>query len=193
MASPAETFGLVLAVALPLGVAIYVVWRMVRLEHGVVFRTWLWAFLLLAYLSFLAFVLLESWFELGPLVGVVDGTLAVLAGWLGARYTLGTVVFQSGPKGRRMFHGRPILLAVWFLLFIARIALEVATFGHIFLLTPTVPPNHAVSGALLSAFIFLDALFAAATGLLIGGHLGLYLLYRRTLATPAPGPVTGQG
>ncbi len=158
--------------------AVYVVWRMRRVTRGVIFRTWILALLSVGYVAtFLLFGGATSRY-LPDWVVALEIAIAIAVTGLTAWYSLHASTFTQDEKGRWIFQGRVVVLALWFGLFATRLIFEFVVVGTIYIVS-RIPKPATLTATDITGIVIVEVLFAAATGVLLGGNIGIYLAYRK--------------
>jgi hypothetical protein len=183
---------LVLGILVAAGV--YFSWRLRRVTRGVVYRAWL-LFLLSA--GYVGTFLLVGGVSQGATLAV-ELAIGVAVGALTAWYVMRSARFHQREDGRWVFQTRVVVLAFWFGLFVARVLVEFFILGKVYLLD-SVPIPALLTPEDVAGLMLLETLFAAATGILLGSNVGVWLAYRRAYRTgsppsaPEPSPVASPG
>lgn len=185
-----QTFALVLAVGLPLGVGAYVLWRISRLTGGIRLRRSLLVLLTMFYAALFVVAEVAEWQRFPVVAPLLDIFLVVLGAVPAALYFHRTTIFERSVEGRWIYRASIVVLLAWYGLYLTRLAIELALTGRVFLLgVPAVP--HLSVGYLVLLFS-VDSLFAFSTGLLIGANFGIYSRYLQENGTPqTTGPPSG--
>jgi hypothetical protein len=185
-----QTVALVLAIALPLGVGVYVLWRISRLTGGVRLRRSLLVMLTLFYAALFVVGEASEWARFPVLAPLLDVSLVVLGAIPAAIYLHGTTVFERTMEGRWMYRASIAILLAWYALYLTRLAIEIALTGRVFLFGVPAAPH--LSPAYVLFLLTIDSLFAFSTGLLIGANFGVYTRYLEARHSPASdGPPSG--
>jgi hypothetical protein len=116
----------------------------------------------------------------------VDVAAAVAGTFAALRYVESRVtVYQEG--GAWMYRLGPVVPIVYVVLFLARLGLELGI-G----IDPFAPSTAAISTGAATVLEVVDVLFGFSTGLAMGRNLGVYEVWRRRSASPAPAPLRSE-
>lgn len=175
MAGPHELL-LIAEIVFPIAVAIYVARRVYRLTYGVRLRRSLLALFSLLYIGLFAYSEIPEWIRFPVAATTIDAVLLVAGIALAVRFLRPRVYFELTAEGRWVYRASVVVLITWFVFFLARLFIEVAITGHIYLFG--IPSARHLSVAYVLLLLSVDSLFAFSTGLLLGGNLGIFLQYR---------------
>jgi len=185
-----QTVAIALAVGLPLGVGVYVLWRVSRLTGGIQMRRSLLILLTVFYAALFAVGEASEWARFPIAAPLLDVSLVILGAIPAAVYMHGTTFFERTMEGRWVYRASIIVLLVWYALYLTRLAIELALTGRVFLFG--VPTAHHLSPVYILFLLSVDALFAFSTGLLIGANFGVYARFLEERdARASQGPPSG--
>jgi hypothetical protein len=135
---------------------------------------------------------LAAWGTPAYLLIVPYAVVPAVSALVAAPYIERVVRFELRPDGIWYYRLSWHIPVLYLVLFVARIAAEVAVFGGSAVLV-TFPPPSPPSVAALYLLVGVDLLFGVSLGLLIGRGLGVYRAHRALPPTPgtAPPPLPG--